>query len=450
MKKLFGTDGIRGKVDEYPMTAEFAGRVGRAVGYILKKEDYKVKAVIGRDTRKSGQMFEESLSEGLISLGADVILVGIIPTPGIAFLTQRLNADCGIVISASHNPYQDNGIKLFSGEGFKLTDEQEDEIERLVLSNDLDKQVGSTPEIGGVIPYRDAAADYLEFLIASFPQDLDLKGIRIMIDCAHGATYEVAPALFQALGAEVEALHVKPDGRNINLDCGSTHPEILRQELIRMKADVGLAFDGDGDRVIALDEKGEFVTGDKIIAVCCQRLLKEGRLLNNCVVHTVMSNLGLSVALEKMGVRGIASQVGDRYVLEKMEKNGAVLGGEDSGHIIFREYHTTGDGLISALQLLGSMKKENSRLSELTSIMTVFPQILLNVEAKRKPDLSSFPEIVKVIKGVEEELGDRGRVLVRYSGTQNLCRIMVEGSTKETTERSAQKIADVVHKKLNE
>jgi phosphoglucosamine mutase len=450
MKTLFGTDGIRGKVNDFPMTSDIIRRVGQAVGFVLKSQSRPIKAVIGRDTRESGSSIENDLTQGMLSSGADVVQLGVIPTPGVAFLSRQLKADCGIVISASHNPYQDNGIKLFSSEGLKLSDQKEKEIEDLILADDQRFETDQKKTHKRVIPNKKGRAEYLQFLKKSFPEKLDLKGLNLVIDCAHGAAFEVAPDLFRELGASVRALHIEPDGRNINRDCGSTHPGVLQQEVIGMKADLGLAFDGDGDRVIAVDEKGRIVSGDKIIAICCQRLLLEGRLKNNCVVHTVMSNMGLSAALAEMGVKGIQTQVGDRYVMEAMQESGAVLGGEDSGHIIFLDHHTTGDGLISALQLLETQKKTNSNLSKLAAIMTEFPQILLNIEVTHKPDLDSIPEIKAVIEQEEESLQGRGRVLVRYSGTQNLCRIMVEGPTREVTEASAQKIAEVVRNNLND
>jgi len=449
MGKLFGTDGVRGIANKAPMTPEMAMQIGQAVAHVLNRKRHKQKIVIGKDTRLSGYMFESALTAGITSMGADVIYVGPMPTSGTAFITSNMDADCGIVISASHNPFEDNGIKIFSKDGFKLSDKQENEIEELIFSKKLGDMVSDSTEIGRAYREDNARGRYIVFLRHTFPKNLSLEGVRIVLDCANGATYKVAPTLFKEMRAEVISLNVDPDGKNINLECGSLHPDCLAERVAENKADIGLAFDGDGDRLIAADDKGNILSGDKILAICAKDMKKEGRLKNNLVVSTVMSNLGLSLALKEMEIDHIKSKVGDRYVLEDMLKRGAVLGGEESGHIIFLEHHTTGDGIITALQLLAAMQKEKKSLSELSKVMKAFPQILINVDVKSKPDLSDVPEISRAVEGAEQELCDKGRVLVRYSGTQFLCRVMVEGPTQEEAERQAGKIAEVVKKKLS-
>jgi phosphoglucosamine mutase len=448
MKKLFGTDGIRGIANQHPMTAEVALNVGRAIAYLSKRKGHSPRIIIGKDTRLSGDMFESSLISGICSMGVHAISVGVIPTPGIAFLTHNMRADAGIVISASHNPMQDNGIKIFKSDGFKLSDEKENKIEELIFANNMHKLHPAPKELGKLSRMDDATGRYVDFLKQTFPQDLNPEGMKVVLDCSNGATYRVAPAVFAELGIEVTTLFDQPDGKNINLNCGSQHPEALVKEVLRQKADVGFAFDGDGDRLIAVDEKGTVLTGDQILAICSAILKKEGKLTNNLVVRTVMSNLGLSVAFQKLGIDSVFADVGDRYVLKEMLARGAMIGGEDSGHIIFLQHHTTGDGLITALQVLAAMKKEGKPLSKLASIMTVFPQVLINLDVKKKPAIESVPEIMAAIKQVEKKLGNEGRVLVRYSGTQNMCRVMVEGPTKEETQTYCRQIADVVEKML--
>ena len=448
MGKLFGTDGIRGIANEYPMTTEVAANVGRAIAYLSKKEGHKPRILIGRDTRLSGDMFESAIVSGICSMGVEAISVGVIPTPGIAFLTQDMRADAGIVISASHNPSQDNGIKIFKGDGFKLSDEKENKIEELIFANNMHRLNPSPKELGKLSRLDDATGRYVDFLKTTFPKKLNPEGIKIVLDCSNGATYRVAPKVFAELGVEVTTLSDKPDGKNINLNCGSQHTEALAAEVLRQKADAGFAFDGDGDRVIAVDDKGKVLTGDRMLAICSVILKKEGNLKNNLVVRTVMSNLGLSVAFQKLGIDSVFAQVGDRFVLEEMLSRGAIIGGEDSGHLIFLDYHTTGDGLITALQVLAAMKKEGKPLSELAGVMKVFPQMLINIDVKKKPEIETIPEIMTAIKKAEEALGDKGRVLVRYSGTQNMCRVMVEGPTKKETETHCRQIADVVKKIL--
>jgi phosphoglucosamine mutase len=448
MNKLFGTDGIRGIANEYPMTTEVALNVGRAIAYLSKRKGHTPRIIIGKDTRLSGDMFEGAIISGICSMGVNAISVGVMPTPGIAFLTHDMRADAGIVISASHNPSQDNGIKIFNNEGFKLSDEKENQIEELIFANNMDKLHPVPKEMGKLSRMDDAAGRYVDFLKSTFPREINPEGMKVVLDCSNGATYHVAPEVFAELGVEVTTLFNQPDGKNINLNCGSQHTEALTAEVLRQKADVGFAFDGDGDRVIAVDDKGNVLTGDRMLAVCSVILKKEGKLKNNFVVRTVMSNLGLSVAFQKLGIDSVFAQVGDRFVLEEMLARDAIIGGEDSGHLIFLQHHTTGDGLITALQVLAAMKKENKLLSGLASIMKVFPQMLINIDVKRKPKIETMPEIMAAIKKAEKALGDKGRVLVRYSGTQNMCRVMVEGPTKKKTETHCRQIADVVKKIL--
>jgi phosphoglucosamine mutase len=449
MGKLFGTDGVRGVANEYPMTAEMAMNIGRATAHLFKREGHAAKIIIGKDTRLSGYMLENALVSGICSMGVNAILVGVIPTPGIAFLTGSMRADAGIVISASHNPFQDNGIKIFGSEGFKLPDETEAAIEATVFANNLHALRPSPTELGKAYRMDDARGRYIVFLKHAFPKEYTLEGTRIVLDCSHGATYRVAPDTFVELGAEVSTLFDEPNGRNINLHCGSQHPEALAEEVLKTQADVGFAFDGDGDRLIAVDEKGTVLTGDQILAVCAHVLKKEGALTNNLVVRTVMSNIGLSVTFQALGIDSVMAKVGDRYVLEEMQARGAVIGGEDSGHMIFLNHHTTGDGIITALQVAAAMKKEGKPLSELAKIMKVFPQVLINVSVTARPRIETVPEIMAAIRKAETNLGDQGRVLVRYSGTQNLCRVMVEGPSPEETARHCRQIAAVVEKALN-
>jgi len=448
MGKLFGTDGIRGIANEYPMTTEIAANIGRAIAYLSKKKGHKPRIIIGRDTRLSGDMFESAILSGICSMGVNAISVGIIPTPGVAFLTQDMRADAGIVISASHNPSQDNGIKFFNSEGFKLSDEKENKIEELIFANNMHWLRPSPKELGKLSRLDDTVGRYVDFVKSTFPKKFNPEGMKIVLDCSNGATYRVAPEVFTELGCEVKTLFNQPDGKNINLNCGSQHTETIAAEVLRQKADVGFAFDGDGDRVIAVDDKGKILTGDRMLAICSAILKKEGKLRNNLVVRTVMSNIGLTVAFEKLGIDSVFANVGDRYVLEEMISHDAIIGGEDSGHLIFLDHHTTGDGLITALQILAALIKEEKTLSELASIMKVFPQMLINVDVKIKPKIDKVPQIMSAIKITEKALGNKGRVLVRYSGTQNMCRVMVEGPTKKETEAHCRRIAEVVKKNL--
>ena len=448
MSKLFGTDGIRGLANEYPMTSEMAMKVGRAVAYFFnRREKGRAKIIIGKDTRISGYMLEYALVSGICSMGADAYLAGVLPTPGIAYITTLTDADAGIVISASHNPFYDNGIKIFKRDGFKLSDEKEAEIEKILLSDETSSICRKMRMTGGVYKIDDAGQNYIDFLLSKVPKNF-CQGLKIVIDCSNGATCKIAPELFVRLGAEVESLFNNPDGKNINENCGSENTSELRKIVLKKNADIGLAFDGDGDRLIAVDEKGNIITGDQILAVCAKSMKKKDQLKSNTVVSTIMSNMGLGIALKDMGIKHIKAKVGDRYVLGSMIHSGAVLGGEDSGHMIFLDHQTTGDGILSALKLVEALKDESKPLSELSRIMDVFPQILINIEVKNKPDISSVPQITEAIKAVEKNLAGKGRVLVRYSGTQPLCRIMVEGPTQKITEKYCQEIADKVKEQI--
>ena len=444
MGKLFGTDGVRGEANRYPMNAEIAFAIGQAVVYLLKKGHHRPMIVIGKDTRISGYMLEGSLESGITSMGGNPYLLGVLPTPGIAFIAQSMRADAGIVISASHNPYQDNGIKIFSGNVFKLSDEQEETIEDLVFSNTLHGLVPPVRDMGQAFRMEDVHGRYIVFLKSTFPRDLSMEGMKIVIDTANGATYKVAPDTFWELGADIEVINNTPNGININDRCGSQYTRDLKRKVIETGAEIGLAFDGDGDRLIAVDEKGQEITGDQILLICAAMLKERGTLKNDLLVSTIMSNLGLRIACKRYGFRYHASKVGDRYVLEDMVQLGGVVGGEESGHMIFLDHHTTGDGIVTAMQLIAAMVRSGKPLSELARMMDIYPQRLINVDVQSKPDVATVPRIMDVIRKIERELGDDGRVLVRYSGTQNMCRVMVEGPTDEVTERCCKEIADVV------
>lgn len=445
MPKLFGTDGIRGIANQYPITAEMGFSLGFAIVRYCKLRKIQSNIIIGRDTRASGESLESAIVSGIKSAGGIVQSLGVIPTPGVAFFTRTTSAGAGIVISASHNPYEYNGFKIFSKEGYKLSVNEEDEIEDLLGSADHPpKEDRGRPQEEIV-----SSEEYGKFLKQTLPKGLSLKDMKIVIDCSNGATFKIAPALFESLGAQAKCLFIDPDGRNINQHCGSQHPEALSQRVVETHAAIGLAFDGDGDRLVAIDENGESLTGDQILAICAKMLEARGELKNRLVVSTVMSNLGLGIALKRHGIGHVMTQVGDRYVTELMRAREASLGGEESGHIVFLNYHTTGDGLLTALQLLSAMKIFGKPLSELANWMTVFPQTLLNVPVQKKPDISAVPEISRVIQETESRLGDKGRVLVRYSGTEPLCRIMVEGETREEIEDHAQGIAAIVKQALS-
>jgi phosphoglucosamine mutase len=445
MGRLFGTDGVRGVANVAPLTAEMVLEIGRATAHVCKHHPTRRhRIVIGKDTRLSGYMFENALTAGICSMGVDVLLVGPMPTPGIAYITRSMRADAGLVISASHNPYQDNGIKIFSRDGYKLPDAEEDEIEALILSGRIRDIRPTADEVGKAARIDDAIGRYIVFCKQTFPLDLSLEGMRIVLDCANGATYKVAPIIFSELGADVHAIHCEPNGTNINEGCGSLHPEDLAGEVRRTGAHAGLAFDGDGDRLIAIDETGAVLTGDHLLAIYARMYQDEGRLTGNRVVATVMSNFGFRVAMRHAGIELVESPVGDRYVLERMKESGAALGGEASGHIIFHDLHTSGDGIISALQLVSAICRSGKQLSELARIMSLTPQHLVNVEVKEKPPLEDIHDLTRAVSRAEAELGDEGRVLIRYSGTQSCCRVMVEGPTEPLTVRLAEDLAAAV------
>ena len=450
MGKLFGTDGIRGVANEYPLTAEVAESIGRAVVAAFRSNLAHPRIVIGKDTRVSGSMLEQALAAGICSVGGDALLAGIIPTPGVAYTTSTTDAAAGVVISASHNPYHDNGIKIFDGDGNKLPDEVENEIENIVLADRNNPSDSLKSESGNVIQLSEASPAYKGFLRSCLAEPSIFQGMKIVMDCSNGATYQIAPELFSELGADVTALSIHPDGKNINADCGSEHPQALIKQVEKRQADIGLAFDGDGDRLIAVDETGQVISGDRILAICADDLKSKGLLKNNLAVSTVMSNLGLRMALKDMGIKHVTTQVGDRHVLEEMRASGAIIGGEDSGHMIFADYLTTGDGILTALKLIEAMKSQSRTLFDLSKIMKVFPQVLINIDVKEKPDIESIPEVVKAIQTVEKNLGEQGRVLVRYSGTQPLCRVMVEGPSKAETQQCCSQIADIIMKKIGQ
>ncbi|TXT64991.1 MAG: Phosphoglucosamine mutase [Promethearchaeota archaeon] len=448
-RKLFGTDGIRGVANKYPITAELALNLGKAVAYVFKKESPYTRIIVGRDTRISGHLLEHAIVSGICSMGVDAIRVGVMTTPGIAYLSWSVRADAGIVISASHNPFEDNGIKIIGGDGYKLSDEKEEQIEQYILNPEKMENEYPKPEnLGKASVLDDAKGLYIGFLKSTFPKRITLEGMKIALDCANGASYKIAPQLFYELEAMVEPLFVDPDGININRECGSQHVETLQKTVVEKGCDIGLAFDGDADRLIAIDEKGKEITGDQIIAICANYLKEKGELANDAVVTTQMSNYGFRIAMKKLGIDNHITKVGDRYVLEEMIESGAVIGGEESGHIIFLDYHTTGDGILSALQILKVMKEKGKKLSELAEIMKVYPQKLENVTISEKPDLNTIPDVKAVIDEVEAKLADGGRVLVRYSGTQPLCRVMVEASSTEETEKYCNMIAQVIREKI--
>jgi phosphoglucosamine mutase len=468
-QKLFGTDGIRGLANQFPMTGEVAMAVGRAVAHVLRKNPKTVvkgsipvglkplesskpvrraKIVIGKDTRLSGYMIEQALASGVCSMGADVILIGPLPTPGVAFVTQSMRADAGIMISASHNPYDDNGIKIFSADGYKLPDELEAEIERLVFSNDLEKNRPTADLVGKAYRIDDVHGRYLVFLKSLFPKDLDLLGLRVVLDCAHGAAYKVAPLVFEELGAEVIKQGVNPDGLNINAKCGALHPEAISNLVVKYRADLGISLDGDGDRCILSDENGEIVDGDQIIGLCALQMARGNHLRKNTVVTTPMSNFGLELTLREQGISMVRAQVGDRYVVDTMRKNGLNLGGEQSGHIVFLDHATTGDGIVAALKVLEAMRRTGKTLSELKKAIQLFPQVREDVRVTRREPFENHPEIAKSIAIAQAALRDKGRVFVRYSGTEPLARVMVEGESFEEIKGLAQGIAAIIKRIL--
>ena len=440
-RKLFGTDGIRGIANVPPMTIETAMRLGRAVARLYHRPGHRGRIIIGKDTRLSGYMFEQAMAAGICSMGADVMLCGPLPTPGIAFLTSSMRADAGVVISASHNPYYDNGIKIFAADGFKLPDATEARLEELMEQGEDLQPLPAPDEIGRAQRIDDAKGRYIVFLKHSFPRRLSLDGLKIVVDCAHGAAYRVAPNVLAELGASVTSLSVAPDGKNINDHCGALHPESMCRAVVEQGAHVGIALDGDADRVIFADERGQIVNGDAIMALCARRLLSRGELRKNTLVATVMSNLGLERAMADMGGQLLRTAVGDRYVVEAMRQHDLNLGGEQSGHLVFLDHMTTGDGIIAALQVLAILLEENKPLSELASLMKQYPQVLLSVNVARRMPLAELATVQSLISRIESDLGSDGRVLVRYSGTEPKARVMIEGPDSSLINRYAQEIA---------
>jgi phosphoglucosamine mutase len=444
MRKLFGTDGIRGIANVEPMTGEMAMQLGRATAYIFKNREGKHRIVIGKDTRLSGYMLETALASGICSMGVDVLLVGPLPTPGIAFITTSMRADAGVVISASHNPFHDNGIKIFSRNGFKLPDALEAKIEELIFSNSIDSLRPTAKEVGKAYRIEDAVGRYIVFLKNTFPNHVTLDGLKIVLDCANGAAYKVAPAVLEELGAEVIPIGVEPDGENINLDCGSLCPQRVSELVVQKHAHLGMALDGDGDRVVFVDHKGKIVDGDHIMAICAINMADEGRLKNKSVITTVLSNMGLDLSLGKRGIRVVRTAVGDRYVVEEMVRGGHNLGGEQSGHTIFLDYNTTGDGILTALQTLSIMVGKQRQLDELAKSMVPLPQVQFNAKIDREIDVLKMPEIRRQIKAIEGELGKSGRILTRYSGTEPVLRIMLEGEDEDKIARMGKDFTDTI------
>ncbi len=448
MSRLFGTDGIRGVANEPPLTPDLAYRVGRELVATLAAQhgSERVRVVIGRDTRRSGPLLEAAMVAGLLSAGADCFAVGVLPTPGIALLTRGLDGHGGIVLSASHNPFEDNGIKLFSSEGTKFPDAWEEQIEARLAGEDVAPRARGAG-IGHLIAYERAEKDYVDFLCRCFP--LDLAGLTLVLDCAHGATYRVAPSVFRRLGARVITTCARPDGVNINAGCGALHPEGLRRRLGAAGADAGFAFDGDGDRLISVDHLGEIRDGDYALAIAARHMAGRGRLKANIVVTTVMANLGLDEALKAAGIGVVKTQVGDRYVHEEMLRIGANLGGEQSGHLLFPDYAPTGDGILSALSILAVMRETGEPLASLATCMRKFPQVLVNVPVSRKPPMESLAGVTERVRAFESELDGTGRILVRYSGTESLARVMIEGADDARIRVMADELAATIRRELD-
>lgn len=454
VKKLFGTDGIRGTANEFPMVPDVVVKIGQAIGYLLQKQSNNSnstikKVVIGKDTRLSGYMIEQALSSGLNSMGIHVNLVGPLPTPGIGYLTRTMRASAGIVISASHNAYQDNGIKIFGPNGFKIPDAMEREIESLVFSDELSEFLPPSREVGRTKRIDDAQGRYIVYAKNTFPLEYTLDGLRIVLDTANGSAYKVAPAIFEELGAEVIQLGNNPNGTNINDKVGALYPAKLADAVLQYRADVGISLDGDADRVIMVDEKGEIVNGDHILALCALFLKSKNKLNNNTLVVTQMSNFGLEKKMKENGIQVVKTGVGDKYVVEEMIKGGFNLGGEQSGHIIFLDHSTTGDGCIAALNVLSVLKESKKKMSELNQIYTDVPQVLVNLRVKKRKDLTELKEYNEVVKKIEKELNGNGRVFVRFSGTEPVIRVLVEGPDKVKINMYAEEIAEILEKELS-
>ncbi len=448
-KKLFGTDGVRGVANQEPMTARTALNLGRAIAYVAAgRPRCTHRILVGKDTRISCDMLESALCAGICSMGVDALRVGQMPTPGISFLTTNMRCDAGAVISASHNPFQDNGIKFFGRDGFKLSDAAEEDVELLLDSNDLDTKQPAPGKIGRTRHIDDALGRYIVFVKNSIPRDMTFDGIDVVLDCANGAAYRAAPAVLEELGAEVMGLGVDPDGRNINMGCGSLHTEILREHVRNTGANLGVALDGDADRVIFADEKGNEVDGDQIMGLIAWDMIRRGQLRKKTLVATVMSNIGLEIAMREIGGSLVRTPVGDRYVVERMRQDRLNFGGEQSGHLIFLDQSTSGDGILSALQVIRIMKETGRPLSELAQRVRRYPQVLKNVEVRARRDLNEVPEVRKVIAECNDQLKKHGRLLVRYSGTQLLCRVMAEGEDEDTVRQMVDTVADAISKYL--
>jgi phosphoglucosamine mutase len=447
-RRLFGTDGIRGVANRHPMTPELVLRVGRAVASLFRNSKRRHRILIGRDTRLSGPMIEDALVAGICSMGVDALTVGVLPTPAVAFLTMDMKADAAIMISASHNPFEDNGIKIFQGNGLKLPDAAEARIEALMASECLVDSAPSGAAIGRSKAIFGADGRYAVFLKNAFPKAMSLEGLKIVVDCAHGAGHRIAPLVLEELGAEVIPMGNNPDGMNINLKCGAMHPEIVAAAVRKHRAHAGIALDGDADRVIFSDEKGKVMDGDHLMAICALDMKARKELRKNTVVATVMSNMGFEIAMRQAGIKLIRTQVGDRYILECMRQKGYNLGGEQSGHLIFLDHTTTGDGILSALQVLAVMKKKGRPLSELAAVMSTLPQVLVNVTVERRRELVEIPVIGQAIADAEKKLAGKGRILVRFSGTQALCRVMIEGPSQKEITAMANELAEVIRKNM--
>jgi phosphoglucosamine mutase len=454
-KKIFGTDGVRGTANVEPVTAETALKLGRAAAYVFKNLERQSrgrgrhKIVIGKDTRLSGYMLENAISSGILSMGVDVLFIGPLPTPGVAYATRSLRADAGIVITASHNPYADNGIKFFRADGYKLDDKIEDEIENLVFSGEIENIRPTADAVGKAVRIDDALGRYIEFAKASFPRGLTLEGVRIIVDCAHGAAYKSTPCVLRELGAEVIVYGNQPNGMNINQDCGSMHPEAMCRKVVEHKAHLGIAHDGDADRVLLCDEKGNLIDGDDIMAIAALDMLAQKTLAEKTLVTTVMSNAGLEAAIKSAGGRVIRTAVGDRNVIDEMLRSGFNFGGEQSGHLIFRDFGTTGDGLVAALQMLRIVKARQMPLSKLAKCWTRFPQLVTNVRVREKKPFEQLDGVLKLIAQAETELKSAGgRVLLRYSGTEPKARLLLEGRDAKILEKWSQKIIGAIQKQI--
>jgi phosphoglucosamine mutase len=452
-ERLFGTDGIRGQANTHPMTGEVMLELGRALALVFRlhpRGEHVPRVLIGKDTRRSGYMLEDALASGLCSMGVNVLQVGPIPTPGLAFLTVDMRCDAGAMISASHNPFQDNGVKFFSRDGFKLPDEVEDRIEHLMFSEEIRERLPTGARIGRARRIDDATGRYIVFLKKSFPKELTLEGLRIAVDCANGAAYRVGPTVLEELGAEVLPIATSPNGTNINDGCGAVHPKSISRAVRTYRADVGIALDGDADRVILADENGGLVDGDRILALCAFDLLERGALPGKRVVGTAWSNFGLEQALRDRGIELLRAAVGDRYVVEAMRREGLNLGGEQSGHVIFLEHNTTGDGVLTALQVLAILCRKGRPLSELASVMTPLPQIERSVRVRTKPPIDEMPDVARLIEQIEKRLGEEGRMVVRYSGTEPLARVMLEGPDPDHIEGFAEEVCELIRAKIGE